>query len=312
EIDETVGRINGRFAEQGWSPIRYYVRSLPPAELVALYRQADVALVTPLRDGMNLVAKEYVAAQLENDGVLILSEMACAAEELQEALLVNPLDIESVAGALHRALSMPDDERRARMSALRDRVRANDVQAWVTRFVEAAEAATARARATVASPADAISRRLAGWLAQRPTVALFLDYDGTLTPLAPRPEGAILSEPARQILQQAARTPNLDTVIVSGRSIWAPTRRTRTRSVRSGASDARFTWDRAPRPAAPAPTFISPTPTRCSSCCAGSRRGPSRASKRDLPPHSGLRPHRRSAHGGPRRSQRVDRLVVRT
>ncbi len=219
EIDETVGRINGRFAEQGWSPIRYYVRSLPPAELVALYRQADVALVTPLRDGMNLVAKEYVAAQLENDGVLILSEMAGAAEELQEALLVNPLDIESVAGALHRALSMPDDERRARMSALRDRVRANDVRAWVTRFVEAAETAIARARATVASPADAVSRRLAGWLAQRPTVALFLDYDGTLTPLAPRPEAAILSEPARQILQQAARTPNLDTVIVSGRAV---------------------------------------------------------------------------------------------
>src|SRR6266571_5815546 len=85
EIDETVGRINGRFSERGWSPIRYLVRSLPPAELVVLYRQADVALVTPLRDGMNLVAKEYVAAQLDDDGVLVLSEMAGAADELQEA-----------------------------------------------------------------------------------------------------------------------------------------------------------------------------------------------------------------------------------
>jgi trehalose 6-phosphate synthase/phosphatase len=219
EIDETVGRINGRFSERGWSPIRYLVRSLPPPELVALYRQADVALVTPLRDGMNLVSKEYVAAQLEDDGVLILSELAGAADELQEALLVNPFDIEDVAEALHRALAMPADERRARMSALRHRVRANDVQAWVGRFLDAAERAAERARATVASPADAIRRVLAPWLGRRPTVALFLDYDGTLTPIAPRPEDARLSEAARQTLDQAARTPNLDTVIVSGRSL---------------------------------------------------------------------------------------------
>jgi trehalose 6-phosphate synthase/phosphatase len=219
EIDETVGRINGRFSEHGWSPIRYLVRSLPPAELAVLYRQADVALVTPLRDGMNLVAKEYVACQLENDGVLVLSEMAGAAEELQEALLVNPFDIEALADALHRALSMPDDERRARMSALRDRVRTNDVHTWVRRFLDAAEAAVVRARTAVASPADATRRQLAPWLAQRPTVALFLDYDGTLTPIAPRPEDARLPEAARQTLDQAARTPNLDTIIVSGRSL---------------------------------------------------------------------------------------------
>lgn len=219
EIDETVGRINGRFSEPGWAPIRYLVRSLPPSDLVTLYRQADVALVTPLRDGMNLVAKEYVAAQLEDDGVLILSEMAGAADELQEALLVNPFDIDEVAEALHRALSMPGDERRARMWALRHRVRTNDVQGWVERFLGAAELAARRARDAVASPADAIRRTLAPWLAQRPTVALFLDYDGTLTPIVPRPEDARLSEAARQTLDQAARTPNLDTVIVSGRSL---------------------------------------------------------------------------------------------
>jgi len=219
EIDETVGRINGRFSERGWSPIRYLVRSLPPAELVALYRQADVALVTPLRDGMNLVAKEYVAAQLDDDGVLVLSEMAGAADELQEALLVNPFDVDEVADALHRALQMPRDERRARMSALRHRVRANDVRVWVERFLDASERAGLRARNTVASPADALQRMLAPWLARRSTVALFLDYDGTLTPIAPRPEDAQLSEAARQTLDQAARTPNLDIVIVSGRAL---------------------------------------------------------------------------------------------
>src|SRR5205814_1443185 len=193
EIDETVGRINGRFSERGWSPIRYLVRSLPPAELVALYRQADVALVTPLRDGMNLVAKDSVAAQLDDDGVLVLSEMAGAADELQEALLVNPFDVDEVADALHRALQMPRDERRARMSALRHRVRANDVRVWVERFLDASERAGLRARNTVASAADAVQRMLAPWLARRSTVALFLDYDGTLTPIVPSPEDAQLS-----------------------------------------------------------------------------------------------------------------------
>lgn len=219
EIDETVGRINGRFAEPGWSPIRYLVRSLPPDELVALYREADVALVTPLRDGMNLVAKEYAVAQLENDGVLILSEMAGAAEELQEALVVNPFDIDAVADAVHRALAMPEDERRARMSSLRDRIRAHDVHAWVRGFLEASEAASQRARATAASPADHVRRRLAPWLAQRATVALFMDYDGTLTPITARPEEARLSDVTRQGLEQALHNPNIDTVIVSGRSL---------------------------------------------------------------------------------------------
>lgn len=219
EIDETVGRINGRFSEGGWTPIRYFVRSLPPEDLVPLYRQADVALVTPLRDGMNLVAKEYVCAQLENDGVLILSELAGAAEELQEALVVNPFDVDAVAEALHRALSMPEDERRARISALRDRVRAHDVHAWVTRFLEAAAAAAQQARAATTSPTEAVLRRLAPWLGQRPTVALFVDYDGTLTSLVARPHDARLADSTRQVLEQALRTPNVDVVVVSGRSV---------------------------------------------------------------------------------------------
>jgi trehalose 6-phosphate synthase/phosphatase len=219
QIDETVGRINGRFSEPGWSPLRYLVRALPLEELVPLYRGADVALVTPLRDGMNLVAKEYVVAQLESDGVLILSEMAGAADELQEALVVNPFDIEAVAEALHRALSMSEDERRARMSALRHRVSRHDVHKWVSDFLHAADAAEERAGRAVASAADVTRRRLAPWLAQRATLALFLDYDGTLVPLATRPEEARLPDATRHTLLQAARMPNLDTVIVSGRAL---------------------------------------------------------------------------------------------
>jgi len=219
DIDETVGRINGRFAEGGWSPIRYLVRSLPADQLVPLYRRSDIALVTPLRDGMNLVAKEFVAAQLENAGVLILSEMAGAADELQEALIVNPFDIDAVADALDQALAMPPDERSARMAALRDRVRASDIQGWVGRFLASAAEASARARSSAESPTDIVQRRLAPWLAQRPTLALFLDYDGTLTPIVDRPADARLSDGARQVLEQAARNPRLDVTIVSGRAL---------------------------------------------------------------------------------------------
>ena len=219
EIDEIVGRINGRYSDHGWSPIRYFVRALPPEELVPLYRSADIALVTPLRDGMNLVAKEFVAAHREGDGVLVLSELAGAAVELQEALVVNPFDVDAVATALHRALTMPEDERRARMSALRDRVRTRDVYAWVRDFLAATESAAGRAHELPESPADQVRRRMATWLAARPTVALMLDYDGTLTPLVERPEAATLSDAAREVLQQAAARPSLDVAIISGRAL---------------------------------------------------------------------------------------------
>jgi trehalose 6-phosphate synthase/phosphatase len=219
QIDETVGRINGRFSEARWTPIRYLVRSLSTADLVALYRRADVALITPLRDGMNLVAKEYVAAQLEDDGVLILSEFAGAAQELQEALIVNPRDTGAVAEALHRALKMPAQERHARMASLRDRVRDMPVQRWASSFLTAAELAGARARTNTPSPSDQVLRQLAKWLTERSRLALFLDYDGTLTPIVRRPDLAVLSNDAREALRLAAQAPEVDVTVVSGRSL---------------------------------------------------------------------------------------------
>jgi trehalose 6-phosphate synthase/phosphatase len=218
EIDETVGRINGRFSDHGWTPIRYLVRHLGADELATFYRTADVALVTPLRDGMNLVAKEYVASQVDGDGVLVLSEMAGAAEELQEALLVNPFDRDDLADTLNRALILPEAERRARMSALRDRMQRNTVDRWVDHFLAAAEARRGQGNEPLA-PADRLRQRLEGWLAQRSSVALFLDYDGTLTPIAPRPAEAVLSVAARNLLRQAASTPNLTVAVVSGRAL---------------------------------------------------------------------------------------------
>ncbi len=223
QVDEAVGSINGRFSDRGWAPIRYLYRSFNQDELVSLYRSARVGLINPLRDGMNLVAKEYVAAQIEGRGVLILSEMAGAAEELKEAVQVNPYDVDQVVSAIHRALVMPEAERRSRMLALRHRVSVADVQSWVERFVSCAEAAAdaggAAAARRAAGPVDAVRRRLQPWLAARPTTALFFDYDGTLTPIVSRPENAVLSATARRLLRRALRTRNLDIVIVSGRSL---------------------------------------------------------------------------------------------
>jgi trehalose 6-phosphate synthase len=135
-IDETAGRINGRYGEASWTPIRYVNRTHSRSALAGLYRSAGAALVTPLRDGMNLVAKEYVACQdPENPGVLILSRFAGAAVECDAALLVNPYHPESVGTAIGQALSMPIDERHSRHDALLQALMANDVKIWSERFL---------------------------------------------------------------------------------------------------------------------------------------------------------------------------------
>ena len=138
-IEGLVGEINGEFTRPGgWVPIHYVYRHLTDTELVAYYRGAEIALVTPLKDGMNLVAKEYSACSLEEDCVLILSEFAGAAAQMQNgALVVNPNDIEGVADAIHAAYSMPVEERRARMRRIRRSVRQHDVYEWVDSFLRA-------------------------------------------------------------------------------------------------------------------------------------------------------------------------------
>jgi trehalose-6-phosphate synthase len=136
EVDELIGEINGDWSTPNWSPITYLRRNLPQAELAALYASADVALVTPLRDGLNLVAKEYVACKSSGDGVLVLSEFAGAAAEMGEALLVNPYDEESLSLTIARALSLGETEKRDRMMALYKRVHKNNVFAWGDRFIK--------------------------------------------------------------------------------------------------------------------------------------------------------------------------------
>jgi len=148
ELESAAGRINGRFAEFDWTPIRYLNRSFPRTALAAFYRQAAVALVTPFRDGMNLVAKEYVAAQNPEDpGVLVLSSLAGAAHELKSALQVNPLDIDELAQAIRHALSMPLEERRQRWQAMMQVITANTISTWRESFLDALGAARKRRRA---------------------------------------------------------------------------------------------------------------------------------------------------------------------
>ena len=141
EIERLVGEISGKFSQAGWTPIHYMYRNLERDELLAYYRAADIALVTPLRDGMNLVAKEYCAANVDNDGVLILSEFAGAATQLRKsALVVNPYDIEGVANAIYRAYIMSPSERRSRMQSLRKSIAKRDIFWWVDFFLWVATA----------------------------------------------------------------------------------------------------------------------------------------------------------------------------
>ncbi len=215
EIDELVGSINGRFATAGWSPIRYLYRSFSQQRLAAMYRDADVALVTPLRDGMNLVAKEFVACQVGEPGVLVLSRLAGAADTMREALLVNPYDEDGTAEAIHRALTMDEGERRSRVAALRRRERRDDLDAWTSSFIEAAS----HSRDALQPLSD---EDFDDWLREflkTYRLSLFLDYDGTLTPLQEHPDKALLSPEMRKAIRTIANRGDTDVAIVSGRSL---------------------------------------------------------------------------------------------
>jgi trehalose 6-phosphate synthase/phosphatase len=180
QVEESVGRINGQFGTLRSTPVHYVHQSVSERQLVALYGAADVMLVTPLRDGMNLVSKEYVASQTGDEGVLVLSEFAGAAAELDGAVVVNPYDVEAVAGAIRRALAMPEGERRSRMQRLRKRVVEHDVHAGGS-----LPAAPRRGQTAGLRPPRAVRRRADRGTRRRPrpaAAALLLDYDGTLVP----------------------------------------------------------------------------------------------------------------------------------
>lgn len=215
EVNDLVSEINGQYGTPDWTPLIYIRRGIPRTQLVALYATADVAWVTPLRDGLNLVAKEYVACKQGRDGALVLSEFAGAAAEMGEAFSVNPYDEERTALMVNRVLSLPAEERRQRMQALYERVHDNNVYAWSERFTSllrgSAEAPTARQPGRL--DGEAVVRAYA--TARRRL--LLLDYDGTLVPYANRPEIATPSPELLSLVDRLTRDPANSVAIISGR-----------------------------------------------------------------------------------------------
>jgi trehalose 6-phosphate synthase/phosphatase len=213
-----IGEINGKLGTSTWTPVVYINRSIERQELVALYRLADVCWVGSLRDGMNLIAKEYVACKGEGDGVLVLSEFAGAAAEMGEALLINPFDEERTARVVARALTLEDEERRSRMRALHKRVIRNDVFHWGHRFLEILEESVSMR----ANPADAQAQPLRtaeirdAYMKARRRL-LILDYDGTLVPFANIPQRAAPTPDLIRILSTLASEPGNTVALVSGR-----------------------------------------------------------------------------------------------
>ena len=218
QMEEKIGTINGKYSSISWQPVIYRYNHLPFHELSALYQAADVALITPLRDGMNLVAKEYVASCTDQQGVLILSELAGAASELSEALLVNPTDTIEVSDAIHQALTMPPDEQRRRLALMQQRLADYDVINWVSDFMDQLTNVKEQQNRQKTKLLDDNVRAQVHLHYQLATSrCILLDYDGTLVPLAPKPEDAVPTPELKKLLSDLAADPRNNVVIVSGR-----------------------------------------------------------------------------------------------
>jgi trehalose 6-phosphate synthase/phosphatase len=219
EVNELVGEINGDFETSDWTPVVYIRRGIPRSELIALYSAAEVCWVTPLRDGMNLVAKEYVACKRGEDGVLLLSEFAGAAAEMGEAFLVNPYDEEQTAEVLERALALSQEERHERMAALYRRVVRNNVFAWGEEFLsDLSEASQSRLDRPTGYPLNLPITEIVNAFSRQERRLLLLDYDGTLAPYAKRPQDAVPTSGLLELLAELADNPDNCVAVVSGRS----------------------------------------------------------------------------------------------
>ncbi len=226
-LEWLTGRINGHHSTIDWTPISYLYRSLPFNELAALYVEADVALITPLRDGMNLVAKEFVAANAlrERQGVLILSEMAGAAKELSEAIIVNPNSKEEIMVAIKQALDMSQDERRRKNEMMQDRLGRYTVGRWAGDFLEGLETIRKHQKGLAMKKLSREARlRLEQDYQRAEKRLLLLDYDGTLIGFFPDPEDASPDERLLQTIERLANEPRNELVIISGRDKHTLTR----------------------------------------------------------------------------------------
>jgi trehalose 6-phosphate synthase/phosphatase len=218
QIDELVGRINGRFGSINWTPILYHYKFISFGKLIALYSASDVALVTPLRDGMNLIAKEYIAARTDGKGVLILSEMAGASKEVREAIIINPNDVNEIAAALKDALEMTEEEKVRSSLVMQARLKRHDVSHWADSFIHALLSLKEEERS--------LNNKLLGSTAKEQLVEEFakaknrlflLDYDGTLAKLEKYPQLAKPDDDLIRFIKLLSDNPRNEVVIISGR-----------------------------------------------------------------------------------------------
>ena len=218
QIDEHVGRINGKFGKIHWSPILYQARSLSFEPLVAFYSISDIALVTPLRDGMNLISKEYIASRTDHTGVLILSMMAGASSELGEAIQINPNNTEEIAEAILEALEMPIEEQISRNLIMQKRLQRYDVIRWANYFIEAlinSKKDQDILSSKLLSPM--LSKQLIQEFRSSKNRLILLDYDGTLVPFNRNPQKAIPSKELLLLIGQLSTYENTNVALISGR-----------------------------------------------------------------------------------------------
>ncbi len=218
EIDELVGRINGEFSTVSWTPIWYFYRSMPFENLIDLYTSSDIAWLTPIRDGMNLVAKEYIATRTDQTGVLILSEMAGSAYEMNEALLINPNNFEQIADSLYQAINMPEEEQKSRNAVLQKRLERYNVERWANDFMKALTDQRDKdpAYVTLRLSVDRLNTILRDFKSAKKRL-VFLDYDGTLAGFHNDPQKAGPDEGLYELLDQFQALPHTDTYLISGR-----------------------------------------------------------------------------------------------
>ncbi len=218
EIELLVGRINGKFGRMNWTPIHYFYRSFPLNALSAFYRMAHVALVTPMRDGMNLVCKEFIASKLDKKGVLILSEMAGASKELSDAILINPNNIEQMVSALKEALTMPEEEQMRRMEIMQNSLKRYNIHSWVNLFMERLDFIKQEQANLQTKPVnEEIKSQLKSNYAKAKNRIIFLDYDGTLVGFHANPEDSKPDKELISILKKLSDDPKNKVVIISGR-----------------------------------------------------------------------------------------------
>lgn len=218
QIDQLVGNINAKFRTLNWAPIHYFYRSFPIEFLSALYKTADVCLVTPMRDGMNLVSKEFVASKTDNKGVLILSEMAGASKELNDALIVNPNNIGEIMRALVQALNMPDIEQEHRMRGMRAIVKKFNIHLWVKNFMDKLnEVKEMQAALLTRYASPSIREKIKAAYKEARERYLFLDYDGTLVGFKGDIDKASPDEELMRLLNALTEIAGNRVIIISGR-----------------------------------------------------------------------------------------------